>query len=681
VRPISLTVTRGRDDVTVHQSYCRICGAMCGITVSVEGDAVTEVRGDPDHPMSRGYTCSKGRALPAMHHSPRRLLHPMIRRNGTLVETTWEECLDDLAARLREASALAGPDAVGAYLGTACYQDALGAQAVYRLLGALGSSSRYSSLTVDAAAKMLVAQLVGGQPLLTPQIDVPNARLVILAGTNPVVSHGQTTAWPDPVNRLRELRTHAEIWVLDPRRTATARLADRHLAPRGGTDYAIFAWLIRELLRDGADHEYLTRYTVGAADLAAAVEPHTLEATVEMCDVGRGDLEDLLAAVRKAGRISGMTGTGLTMGRSPSVTEWLFWALHIVTGSMDRPGGVWFNPGFLLQLDRRRTRGRSILGAGPKSRPELRSLNGEYPCVALPDEVSAGNLRSLLVIGGNPITAHPDPARVTAALEALDVVAVADVVENEVTARATHVLAVTDQFERTDMPLMLDMYASAVMTQYGRAIVTPAGDQRPLWWVLGHLARRLGLDLVDGGDLDTLTEDDLLAPVVNRSRGAWDEVTSAPTAVVAEQESFGWVHEHVLPDGRWQLAPAELVVQLATLPAPAPLVFIPGRAPREMNSQAEPGAPTPAISLSPDDAASAGVRSGQPVEIRSDHGRLIGIARVDDNLRAGVVTSPHGWIDLNACELLSGHDDVDELTGMPLMSGVPITIRPAADAT
>ncbi len=598
----------------------------------------------------------------------------MVRRDGVLVATTWDECLDDLAAKLQASTAAGGADAVGAYLGTASYQDALGTQAVYGLLRALGSSSRYSSLTVDAAAKMLVAQVVGGQQLLVPQIDAAAATLVILAGTNPVVSHGQTTSWPDPVNRIRALQAHAEVWVIDPRRTATARLANRHLAPRGGTDHAIFAWLIRELLRDGADRDYLDRHALGVTELTEAVEPYTLETTVAMCGMDAKDLEDLLAAVRRAGRVAGLTGTGLTMGRSPAVTEWLFWALHIVTGSMDQPGGVWFNPGFLLQLDRRRPPARSILGPGPPSRPELRSINGEYPCVALPDEVAAGNLRALFVVGGNPITAHPEPGRVTAALEALEVLAVADILETDITARATHVLPVTDQFERADVPLVLDMYLPAVMTQYSAAVVAPTGDQRPLWWILAQLGRRLGHTSMSG-DLDTMSDADRLAPIVDKGRTSWEEVSAAPTAVVAASQTFGWVHEHVLPDGRWRLAPIEFVTQLATLPAPPPLVFIPARQPRQMNSQIETGAGTPPISLSPSDAADAGVTTGQRVEVRSAHGQLIGVALVDDNLRAGVVTSPHGWVDSNSSQLLSAHENVDELTGMPLMSGVAITIR------
>src|SRR5882724_12914729 len=93
-------------------SYCRICAAACGIVVTLDGARVVRVRGDQDHPVSRGYVCSKGRGLAAWHHSPRRLDHPYL--HGRAV--TWDELFADLAPRLDEIIAAGGPDAVALYL-------------------------------------------------------------------------------------------------------------------------------------------------------------------------------------------------------------------------------------------------------------------------------------------------------------------------------------------------------------------------------------------------------------------------------------------------------------------------------------------------------------------------------------------------------------------------------------
>src|SRR5690606_38801674 len=220
-----------------HRSFCRFCSALCGIIVTTRGDEVVDVRGDPEHPLSRGYTCPKGRALGAWHHHSLRLDAPLLGRGDARRPTDWGSCLDDLAARIRAVQDAHGPDAVGMYLATASSFDAAGGRLAFRLFQALGSRSRYTAVTIDTPCRPLVSDLMSGQAGLMPCLDLDTAGLTILVGTNPVVSHGHTTSMPDPVVRLRELASAPrELWVIDPRRTETARIATRHLAPRPGTD-------------------------------------------------------------------------------------------------------------------------------------------------------------------------------------------------------------------------------------------------------------------------------------------------------------------------------------------------------------------------------------------------------------------------------------------------------------
>ena len=251
-------------EVRTVRSFCRICTAVCGILVDVAGDEVVRVRGDPDHPFSHGYTCPKGRALPGMHHHPERLERPLMRVGEQLEPTTWEACLDHLAARLRTIIDRDGPQAIGVFFGSGVGMDAAGYRMAEALHKALGTPARFSPLTIDGTAKVLVSDLVGGFPGLNPHVDTEDAKLVVYVGINPVVSHGHTSALPDPVTKLRALRARADIWVVDPRRTETARLATHHLAPRPGTDYAVLAMLVRQVLRDGADREVLEHRTVGS---------------------------------------------------------------------------------------------------------------------------------------------------------------------------------------------------------------------------------------------------------------------------------------------------------------------------------------------------------------------------------------------------------------------------------
>ena len=248
-----------------------------------------------------------------------------------------------------------------------------------------------------------------------------------------------------------------------------------------------------------------------------------------------------MAAIRRHGRIALQSGTGVTMTAAANVTEWLMWALQIVTDSLDRPGGTWFNPGYLKGMDTRSwAPSDGHPGPGPDSRPELPHRGGELPAAAIVDEIEAGNLRVLFVAGGNLVTALPDTPRLLRALAQLEVLAVADVVDNEMTAVATHVLPCAGQLERADLPHVIDTYISAVATQYTAAVVQPVAERRPMWRIFAELGERLGLALLPRGlRADQATDDDVLAPMAARGRTTFEELRTAGEVSSPSRPSSG----------------------------------------------------------------------------------------------------------------------------------------------
>lgn len=632
----------------------------------MSGERVVRVRGDRDHPLSHGYTCAKGRGLPGMHHHPDRLERPLQRVNGELRPATWDNCLDDLGDRLRSIIDEHGPEAVGIFFGSGVGMDAAGYRMSEALHRAIGTPARFSPLTIDGTAKVLVSDLVGGYPGLNPHVDVEHVELVVFAGVNPVVSHGHTSAMPDPVSRLRALRSNAEVWVLDPRRTETARLASHHLAARPGTDYAVFAFLVRELLRE--------QERVGTETLAAAVEPFTLEHSARIADVPETQLVQLLESVRRTGRLAVVTGTGVTMSASANVTQWLAWTLMILTDSMNRPGGVWFHPGFGYQLETFEIPisppEGGLFGPGPRSRPESQGFLGEWPCAALADEIRAGNIRAVLNLGGHLVTAFPDTNDLVPALESLEVFATIEIIENETTALSTHVLPTKDQLERADVTLW-DFMTPRVASQHTPAIVEPVGDRRSTWWVLAELGRRLGHDLAD-----TTTDDDAaLARIAAGARCTIEELVEARWVEQPYELPAPWVERHVARMGGWRLAPQRLVDQLRDLTEPAPLVLVPRRQMRHLNSQLDYLGESVDVIVHPDDAAAIGVVDGHDVIVRSARGELVGVAKVDASVRAGTVSVPHGHQSANV-NRLTDKDKIDVTTGMARYSGVPVSLHP-----
>lgn len=662
-------------------SYCRICAAACGIVVTVDGDRVLRVRGDEGHPVSRGYTCSKGRGLADWHHSAGRLDRPRV--DGR--ETTWSELLADLAGRLGAVIDTSGPDAVALYLATGLAYDAAGQVAASQWLPSIGSSSFFTAVTVDNAPVLVAAELVSGEPMLNPVWDPAAAGLTILVGTNPVVSHGYGTALPDPIRHLRDHRAAGgRVWVLDPRRTETAALADIHVPVRPGADVAVLAAVARAVLADGADDRELADHCdpTEVAALRDALAPFTIARAAAVADVDPAQLEQLVGEVRAhRGRIAMQCGTGVTMARDGVLAEWLRWVILIASGSLDRPGGMRFHRGAIHQLRPRHARPGAPAAPGVPARPELPRVLGQVPAVALADAIEAGTIRALVVTGGNPLTAFPQPTRLRAALARLDVLAVVDVADNPLTARATHVLPATGQLERADVTLA-ELTALRAGLQATRPVVGPVADRRPVWWMLAALSRAMGRDALGGVDPDVLTDELYLHGVLGHSTLDADDVFAAGPRGVGTAAEPGWVHDDLLPGGRWSIAPAPLLARLVAHedPAPADYALAPRREPAWSNSVAYGAQPdAPVVRVHPD-AVAPDATHPQTGSLTTAFGTVPVTLVPDRSVRTGVVSMTHGRPDENPGDLTSEVVGVDDLTAMPRVAGLPVRIAPGPSA-
>lgn len=667
---------------------CRVCAVGCGTLVELDGDRVVKIMGDPDDPWSLGYTCAFGRHAPEFHHHPDRLDVPLVRRGGELVPTSWDDALDDIAARLRDLLDTHGPQSVAHYTGTGGPLDPSGYAMAHGFFRSLGTEQNYSALSVDCAGKFLVPELVAGVQLpFHPDLDA--CTLLIAIGVNTVVSHGHGVMMPNPLGHLRALRDRgARLVVVDPRRSETAHHADLHVAPRPGTDPALLAYLVRHVLRTGPDRAFLAACADAdsVARLTRLVDPYDLDRAAATCGVEPATLDALAAMVTTAGRVAIETGTGVSMGRSANLTEWLVWALSAVTGSLDRPGGARFNPGFLRPIEDALPGGRGDRLPGPVSRPDLpRIVTGEMPCAALPDQIEAGHVRALIVRVGNPAMAVPDTDRVRAALAALDLLVVIDAHRTATAEQATHVLPMADHLERGDV---LSGYLQAVpFLRWSPAVVEPVGQRRPQWWVFAELSRRLGLPLfgssrVDAQLADRQLDDELVAGALARAaRRPWAEVRAEPYGVRDDVLTPGWMMPARLPRPL-DLAPAELVEQfeqawLAALPPPDRLVLVNRRTPKQYNSFTTTLAPVePTLLVHPADAYRLSLRDGAPATISTAHGSCTAVVQVTDVMTPGVVSLPHAFATTNV-NVLTSPAEVDVRNGMPILSGFAVTVRHA----
>lgn len=670
-------------------SNCRFCMPRCGIVVTVDREErVIEVVGDKSHPRTQGYLCPKGPQMAWAHNRPDRLNHPMV--DGQ--QTRWDEALDDLAARIKAAIASQGPEGFGIYISTGC--DTLGAAVAFTLAGALRMEQLYSAATVDVGPSWKAAEIVTGTFTLLPhwEQDDEAVKLMLLFGSNTVVSHGYAgaAALSNASSRLARFRARGgKIWAFDPVATRTAKRADEHVAPAPGTDPAILAWLVREILaRLPADSPVRSKTKPDALErLGKALREFDLEVVARVSGVEAAVLQRLLGDIVAAGRIVFPAGTGMSFGPHGLVAEWLRWALLVVTDSLEEPGGMWFDPGWQFKLDEREQwspapeTGPAV--SAPRTRPDLPRFFGQTPCAALNDEIERGPLRVLLVFGGNPVTSTPQPARTSRALKSLDALAVLDVVPSEMTDLATHVLPCTGPLERLEI---LGNLVSPYQPTLAPPVVKPVAERRHSWFILGQLAKRLGVWEAMFGhlDIDTATEEDIARCVVAASRHTYEELAESGPHGCTYPTRKRWAREKAVPEGKWRIAPQSLLERLPALlkntrDARFPLTLICGRQERRHNRasnlQDNERTDLPLLKMSPDDATTHGLREGDLTVITSAHGTVEAQVTVDRDIRSGVVQLPHAWPETNVEHLFTS-EKVDPLSTQPQLSAIPVSVTP-----
>ncbi|MEU8745551.1 molybdopterin-dependent oxidoreductase [Streptomyces parvulus] len=409
---------------------CPLCEATCGLALTIDGTEVTAARGDRDDVFSHGFICPKGASFGAVDSDPDRLRAPLVRKDGELREAGWEEAFDAVAAGLRAVADRHGPHAVGVVLGNPNVHTVAGGLYPPVLLAALGTRSLFTASTVDQMPKHVSSGLLFGDANAIPVPDLDRTDHLLLIGANPLESNGSLCTAPDFPGRLKALRARGgTLTVVDPRRTRTAKLADRHVAIRPGTDALLLAAIVHVLYEeDLVDLGALAPHVLGVDEVRAAVRDFTPEAVAAACDVEAGVTRALareLAAAPTAavyGRIGSCTVPHGTLA------SWLVDVLNILTGNLDRPGGALFPQAATDRTPRPAGPGRGFALGRWTSRvgghPEAK---GELPLSALAEEIDTATgpgtgtpVRALITIAANPVLSAPDGDRLDKALDSLD---------------------------------------------------------------------------------------------------------------------------------------------------------------------------------------------------------------------------------------------------------------------
>ncbi|WP_432163032.1 molybdopterin-dependent oxidoreductase [Streptomyces tendae] len=686
---------------------CPLCEATCGLALTVDGTTVTAARGDRDDVFSRGFICPKGASFGAVDSDPDRLRAPLVRRDGALREATWQEAFDAVAAGVRPVVERYGPHSVGVVLGNPNVHTVAGALYPNVLLGALGSRSVFTASTLDQMPKHVSSGLLFGDANAIPVPDLDHTDHLLLIGANPLESNGSLCTAPDFPGRLKALRARGgTLTVVDPRRTRTAKLADRHVAIRPGTDALLLAAMTHVLYEeDLVDLGSLAPHVEGLGEVRDAVRDFTPESVAAACDVDADVTRALareLAAARTAAVYARIGSCTVPHG---TLASWLVDVLNILTGNLDRPGGALFPQAATDRTPRPAGPGRGFALGRWHSRvsghPEAK---GELPLSALAEEIDTATdtgepVRALLTVAANPVLSAPDGDRLDKALDSLDFMVSVDPYLNETSRHAHVVLPPPPPAQSPHHDFAFNTLAVRNQVRYTRPAVPLEPGRMAETEILARLTLAVtgahGADpaAVDAGVIEqTLAKSvrEPHSPVHGRDPGALaaqltgengperrldlmlrlgpygDGFGARPDGLTLERLlahphgiDLGPLHPR-LPQplktrsGKVELLPGPIAADLPRLvraraERPAGLVLVGRRHLRSNNSWMHNipaltgGSNRCTLHVNPEDAERLGVRGAQPVRVQGPGGAVTVPAEVTDAVRPGVVSLPHGW--------------------------------------
>lgn len=490
--------------IEVIRRSCPTCEACCGLLVEVDrndDNRIVSIKGDPDDHRSRGYICAKSQAFRYVYEDPERLRRPVKRTADGWEEISWAEAFDTVAERLNTIRAEHGKDAIACFIGEGTAHD-YGAQLYLQpLMKTLASERFFSSGTVDQHPQQMVCWALFGQQWFFPVPDLDHTELFICMGGNPVVSQGSIMACPDVKKRLRELQARGGcVVVIDPRRTETAELADRHIFIRPGTDaFFLLAFVNVLFTEDRIRPGRLAERLDGIEALRAVAADYTPEHTARITGIAPEVLRELVALYCSTDSAALYGRVGLCTQEFGTLAHWLICAISLLTGRLDARGGMMFpqpatgaaGPGTERDPTPPYGRWHSRVRGFPET-------CGELPASLMAEEIMApgkDRVRAVITMCANPVLSVPNGKRIREALQTVDFMVSLDIYINETTSQADIILPSTVAMERNHYDLSYQGTTVRNFANYSPPVLPPDEGLKELWEILLEITARLaGLD-------------------------------------------------------------------------------------------------------------------------------------------------------------------------------------------
>jgi len=626
--------------------------------VEVEDGRATRVSGDPDHPPTQGFLCTKVTRYLERVYNPDRLLYPMRRigakGEGRFERISWDDALDTIALRFGEIAASEdGPEAILPY----SYGGTMGVvnsgSMDRRFFNRLGASKLARTICSSAGGDAM--NYTVGSKIGTDMENFHRARLIVLWGTNTLSSN--IHLWP----QIKEaLANGAKLIGIDPYRNHTIDQCDQFIQVRPGTDAALALAMMNVIIGEGlVDGDYIERYTTGFDKLRERAAEFSPSRAAGICGVSEDEIVNFAREYATTRPAVIRMNYGLQRHAGGGMAVRAIACLPALVGSWREAGG-----GALLSSS-----GMFVFDENALQRPDLergnpRTINmtrlGEALTQARPP------VRAIYVYNSNPAAIAPDQSKVLEGFRREDLFTVVhEQFQTDTADYADILLPATTQLEHRDVVKPYGHYYLV----YNEPAVAPLGEAKPNWEVFKLLAGRMGYEdaCFDDTDEDIIRQalatdyEPLKGVTLERlKRDGWARMNLAETFAPFAKGGFltpsgkcefysdtleregldplpAYIPPRESPDTAPELA-ARYPIQLICPPANSFLNTTFSNLPSFLKSERQPF-----IQLHADDAARRGVEDGETVRVWNDRGECQLVARITDRVKPGVAVALSIW--------------------------------------
>jgi assimilatory nitrate reductase catalytic subunit len=688
-------------------THCPYCSLQCGITLTPRPDGTLDLVGREDFPVNRGGLCIKGANAAELLGHPERLTTPLVRdhRGAPLRPASWDEALDRVEAAIRAAQARYGPDSVGAFGGGLTNEKA------YQLGKFVRVALRSSNIDYNGRFCMSSAAAAGTRAfgmdrgLPFPFDDIPKADVVLLVGSNPA------DTMPPAMRFFADGRDRgARHIVVDPRRTATAELAHRHLQPVPNTDLSLANGLLHIAIReDLVDEEYIAARTTGFDAVRRAVRAYWPDRVERTTGISVVDMEETVRALAAAPTAMILTARGVEQHADGTDTAQAWINLALALGLPGRgPGSGWGTitgqgngqggrehgqkadqlPGYRQLKDpAHRAHVAGVWGVDPDELPGP----GVSAYEMLDRLGTDGGVRVLLLAASNPVVSAPNARNVIRRMRALDLLVVTDFFLSE-SAELADVVLPTTQWAEEDGTLT-NPEGRVLLRR--KAVDPPPGVRSDLD-ILRALADRLGR-----GEFFPTDPREVYGELRRASAGGIADYHGITyERLAAGEELFWpcpapdhpgtprmWLDAFPTPDGRARFVAVRPRVAAELPTEDHPYLLTTGRSRSHYQSGTQTrrsptlqdAVPEAYVELHPELARALGVADGEPLRLSTPRGSAVLAARITAGIRRDTVFVPFHWGGEASVNVLVS-DQLDPYSRMPEFKTCPVALERVAGA-